>query len=84
MSEPTIDEMLAEMESVAEIEGTEVGAVWMSLAVGKTAADYGSEEYRDAYNREVKAQYAHFKECFRIVVRTETQKVTYKELEFIG
>lgn len=82
MSELTICEMLEELSRAAEYEGSEVTESWASLVEGQTAADYGSDEFRKAYEKEVREQYMHFRDNFRFVTRTE--EITYTDLEFIG
>ena len=84
MDNLSIDEMLEELESAATLEGSEVGEQWQALVNCRAAADYGSKEFREAYEKEVQKQYTHLKENFRIVERRETREVTYTDLKFIG
>lgn len=84
MAGKTPKEMAEELEDAARLDGSEVGEQWQSLSSAETAARYGSDEFRDAWEKEVREQYEHFTTNFRIVTRKETREVEYTDLEFVG
>lgn len=82
MDDISLDVMLDELEEAAELEGSEQGEWWASLAALRSRVmDCASPEFEAAYAAEVRSQYSHLKENFRVVEETLTQTITTKRLE---
>lgn len=84
MSEITISQMVAKLLHAAELEGSEVGEQWASLANAEIAARYGSDEYRKAWETELKASYHQLVTEYEEVVTTETREIAFTELWWLG
>jgi len=74
--------MATELEQAAELEGSELGEWWMKL-VGliPRVFDCSSKKFQAAFEKELRTEYKRFKEEFRIVEKTETKTITYKQLK---
>jgi hypothetical protein len=77
-----ISEMAVELERASELEGSELGEWWGSLArMVPRYIDCASEEFKLAFESEIKMEYARFKEEFRVVETIETR--TEKRIELL-
>jgi hypothetical protein len=75
-------EMATELEQAAELEGAELGEWWSALAgLIPRVFDGASEEFRSAFEKELRSEHKRLKEEFRIEETTETKTVTYRELK---
>lgn len=75
-------EMATELEQAAELEGAELGEWWAALAgLIPRVFDGASEEFRAAFEQELRSEHKRLKEEFRIEETTETKTVTYRELK---
>lgn len=75
-------EMASELQKVARYDGSELREWWEALAsLVPRVFDCASEEFRSAFEKELRCEYKRLKEEFRIVATTETQTITYYELQ---
>lgn len=74
MEELDIYEMSSELYEAASLEGTELGDYWLSLSSFVDQVDGGiaSDEFQQAFLKELTAQYKDFKENFKIIQEEET------------
>ncbi len=79
-----VEEMLADLEEAAKLDGTECGEWWAALVAMDNAINYGAtERFRKAWAAEVKAEYKRLKRDFRIEETTREVTQTVRRLEFI-
>jgi hypothetical protein len=71
------------LQKYAEIDGSEIGELCISMIQLSRYSDYVSEEFVDALYAEMVSQLENFEECATIVETEETftRKVVYLEWE---
>jgi hypothetical protein len=75
-------EMASELQKSAQYDGSELREWWEVLAsLVPRVFDCASEEFRLAFEKELRSEYKRLKEEFRLVTTTETQTITYYELQ---
>ncbi len=75
----------SELQEAALIENTEIGEYWMAMAnLSKCVINHSSDEFAEAFEKELAATHAWFLEHFEIVEITETRTETKKELIWKG
>lgn len=79
----SIHKIASELQEAALLENTEVGEYWMSLVnLSKYVFSHSSDEFAEAFEKELTAAHARLLECFEIVEVTETRTETRKELRW--
>jgi predicted secreted protein len=74
-------EMAEELGQAADLEGSEVGEWWSALsALVPRVFDAASDEFREAFEKELRSQYLMFKEEYSIVETTKYMAVTSRKL----
>lgn len=73
-------EMADELDDAASLCDDEVGEWWQALArMWPRVCDGASEEFLEAYKKELSSEHQRFKEEFQIITQvTETQEVIYR------
>lgn len=78
-----IHEIVQELQEAALLENTEVGEYWMALVnLSKCVFSHSSDEFAEAFEKELAATHARLLECFEIVEVTETRAETRKVLRW--
>jgi len=75
------NKLCKDLNEYAELEGSEVGEVCQLLIQLVRYSDYITKECYAAIIKEMKDQLDIFTNQFKIVERTETNVITYRELE---
>lgn len=84
-SKATIEQMCEELEEAAALEGSECGEWWSSLCQLQHGIINGaSEEFRAAWEKELRAEHARFKKDFQFVEEEVTHTYKERRLEYIG
>ena len=76
-------ELYDDLQEYAQIEGTELGETCEILLQLHGCKDYVSKEFYESLIKEIKDQLDNFRSYFKIVEKTETNIITYRELEEI-
>ena len=77
--------MTEELSEAADYSDDELGEWWKGLAdLWPRVVDGGSQEFLEAYIKELREEYKRFKEEFEIIEEKVTREVTYKELIMKG
>lgn len=82
MADITIEQMCEELGEMAQYEGTETGEYWSSLSELVKDSYLMSEDFRNAFEAEVREQYFWYKRNFKLEVHECTRKHIMKELVF--
>lgn len=79
-----LDEKLEIIKQASQLEETELGEWWHALCnLHPRVMDGASEEFREAWEKEIDLEFQRVISEFKIVERTETREYTYKELVWI-
>lgn len=79
----TIYKIASELQEAALLENTEVGEYWMALVnLGNYVFAHSSDEFAEAFEKELAATHARLLEHFEIVEITETRTETRKVLRW--
>lgn len=76
--------ILDELKEYTELSNDESGEVCNCLLQLDGYRDYLGEPFLDALDKEIQQQLQSYKDCFEIEEVTETQTITYKQLNYIG
>ena len=80
-----LQQMINELESAADLEGTEVGEYWSDLVSLQYKTDGMSPEFKYAWENEIKTNWIMLKNEYKIVEHEYTPTPrTAKRLEYIG
>lgn len=82
MADDNLYELAEELNDAAELCNDECGEWWAMLAVmWPRVRDAASNEFEEAYKKELRREHKRFKDEFRIEEETETQTVTYRTVK---
>lgn len=70
------------LKEYSELEGSELGEICNLLLEVRVYRDYISNEFKEALDKELKAQLKNFKDNCRIVTKKVQTTQTVKELEW--
>jgi hypothetical protein len=79
-----LEEKLKIIKQASQLEETELGEWWHVLCdMHPRVMDGASDEFREAWEKEIDLEFERVTSEFKIVERTETITRTYKELVWI-
>lgn len=82
MSDDDLYEIADELNDAARLCDDECGEWWSLLTdMWPRIRDGASDEFEEAYKKELRREYERFKNEFRIEEITETQTVTYRTVK---
>jgi hypothetical protein len=78
-----IHQIASELQEAALLENTEAGEYWMALVnLSKCVFSHSSDEFAEAFEKELAATHAWLLEHYEIVEVTETRTETRKKLRW--
>ena len=82
MSDDDLYNMADELSDAARLCHDECGEWWTLLSdMWPRVCDAASDEFEEAYKKELRREYKRFKDEFRIEEVTETQTITYRAVK---
>jgi len=83
--DPTMEEMVSELAEIGRLEGAEYGDWLSSLAnVYHFMHDSASNEFKEAYENEIRCEYIRIKTEFIVIEEEITRTFIDRRLEYIG
>ena len=79
---PELHEMADDLREAAQLSCDELGEYWTSLANLYPGAIDGSEEFAEAFKKELASEWQRFQDDFEIKETTEMREVTYRDLVY--